>query len=793
MKQRIVQLWGIIMLFFINCLHAQNEYGTISGKIFTSDNLPAEYINVYLENTNYGAITNSEGSFVINRVKSGTYTMVFSLLGLATKTKVITVLPNETTYVTDITLSETKTTLGEVVINAQRLNQFAQKKSPYVSRLPIKNIETPQSYTVVSEALMDEQISVDLPSSLKSITGGGYVESITGAVSVYTRGFRGDARVKNGLLMYPRARTVIENQNIERVEVIKGPSAVNYGAGFYGGLVNLVTKKPLVEDKFDVSYMLGSFNLHRITTDYNKSFGNNNEYRFRINGAFHREDGFQNKGSEIRQNYFIAPTFTYKPSEKFSVTLQSEFLKGRRNLNFARGTSRKITENTWSDIQWDFDNSYTSKDIAGEMDYSLLQLETDYNFAKNWTSKTGVSYTNFYSKAPYFRLNALTNTQIQREFLEYLSEKGGATNIRQDFIGTYTFSTIKNKVLIGASYYKGFWNYTRKIPSGRGWFVPIDIIDTETNNPIPNLTMDILHGITDTKLDRAVLGDNTIAGYVNNAVTLYDKVTFITGLRYDHFNNDSVIQDKIKEKDDYNQGKLSYNFGVSVHPFSDQLSFFGNYMNGFKNAAPGLNEHGEIQNFNPEEVRQWETGVKLDLFSGRLKSTLSYYSIAIDNALLRYRTRSNTYQKQNGKIRSNGLEVDIIANPFSGFNIVAGYTYNNARNIKHSSPQATNKQLDLSPRTVANVWASYKFTRGAIKGLGFGFGTNHMSRIFAAGNVGNTFWSKPYTTMDGTVFYQQKKYRVGVKVNNLSDLQYYNAYGIPQRPFNFIMALTYKL
>lgn len=770
---------------------AQKDKGVISGKVLTSDNAPAAYINVVIKSTDLGTITDADGMYTLKNISYGKYTLEFSLIGMEKKNVTIQVDALQNT-VENIVLKENEEELEEVVIIAQRLNQFARKETSYVSRLPLKNINTPQSYTVVTNALMSEQISIDLPTSLKSITGGGYVEANTGAVSVYARGFRSESNVKDGMLLHPRSRTSIENQNIERIEVIKGASSVNYGSGFYGGVINLVTKKPLPTDKLNISYNLGNNNLNRITTDFNKAIGNKKQYMFRINGAFHTENGFQEKGSELRKNFFIAPSFTYKPSNNFSISLSSEIYRGKRNLNFARGLGKNVTAKTWDAIKWDFNNSYTNKDIASDTDYSLIQLNADYKFAENWTSKTSFLHSNFRSEGTYLRLNALSNTKIQREFIQFLPEKGGTTNFRQDFIADYTFSAIKNKTLVGFSYLKGNWGFARK-SALKGFFIPIDVIDITSNTPTPSITKKKLNAISAFRKIDFESGYKTLSGYLSNAITFNDKITVLTGLRYDDYKNDATVINQKKRKDDYNQGKISYNLGLTINPFSDKVALFGNYMNGYKNVGPGQNEAGDTQNFNPEEVKQWETGLKFDLFNGKLKSTLSYYNITIDNAILRKRNALGGYQSQDGKISSKGFEADIIANPFAGLNIVAGYTYNDAKNLKHSTPAAEGKQLVLSPKTVANIWASYKFTRGNLKGLGFGFGANHISKIYSVRSVANTFWAKPYTTIDGVLFYQKEKYKIGLKLNNITNKKYYNAYGMPQKTLNAIIGISYNI
>lgn len=773
-------------------MYAQQDNGTITGQVVTSDNQPASFINVVILDNHKGSVTNNDGRFFIGHVEPGTYTLEFSLIGLETKLVEVMVEPNETTHVDNITLNEDIKKLDEVVIVAQRLNQFAQKNTPYVNRLPLTNMDNPQSYTVVSKDLMNEQLSTDLSSTLKSITGGGYVEANAGAVSLYARGFRGDVRVKNGLKMHNRARTPIEHQNLERVEVIKGPSALTYGSGFYGGLVNVVTKKPLTTDKLEVSYNLGSFNLHRVTADFNKATGKNQEYRFRVNGAFHTEDGFQEKGSEIRKRYFIAPAFTYQPSDKFSITLEAEFLKSKRNLNFARGLGRGVTVSSWDEIKWDYNNSYNSKDLAADIDRITVQMNADYKLSRNWTSQTGVSHSNFGAEGPYFRLTALSDTEIQRTFLAFDPEKGGSTNIRQDFIGDFKFDNLEYSTLVGASYYRGFWNFTQQVGT-KGFFIPIDQKDLAKGETFDNLTSATIDGITDFKVQDVETSDYTLSGYFNNSLTINNMVTLLGGLRYDAFTNKSTVRNEKEGTDGYDQGKISYNAGISINPIDDQVSLFANYMNGFNNKGPGLNEKGELQNFDPEEAIQWEVGTKLRLFDGKLKSTISYYNINIDNAILNFRKPGAApYLTQDGRVESKGFEADIIANPFTGFNLVAGYTYNDAKNIKYSNPKAEGQRLTLSPQVVSNIWGSYKFSRGFLKGLGLGLGANHMSKIYEVRSVDNTFWANPYTTVDGTIFYQQQKYRIGLKVNNITNQEYYNAYGIPQKTANFVLGVTYQ-
>jgi iron complex outermembrane receptor protein len=220
----------------------------VEGKITTQDGKPAEYVSIKVAGTAKGAIADSKGTYLINNLSEGTYKVEVSIVGLIAQSKKVTIQPNQDNLL-DFILQENNQQLQEVIVIAERNNQFAQKETEYVSRLPLSNIQTPQSYSVVTANLLKEQLITDITASLKSITGGAPVQSNDGNASIYIRGFRSDAYIKDGLASYTRLG--VDNANIERIEVIKGPSATLFGGtsaniSAYGGVINRVSKKPTI-------------------------------------------------------------------------------------------------------------------------------------------------------------------------------------------------------------------------------------------------------------------------------------------------------------------------------------------------------------------------------------------------------------------------------------------------------------------------------------------------------------------------------------------------------------------
>jgi iron complex outermembrane receptor protein len=137
-------------------------------------------------------------------------------------------------------------------------------------------------------------------------------------------------------------------------------------------------------------------------------------------------------------------------------------------------------------------------------------------------------------------------------------------------------------------------------------------------------------------------------------------------------------------------------------------------MNGFLNKA----EDGSA--FKPEHANQFEFGVKGDVFNHRLVGTVSYYDIQVGNSLRQDPNDAN-YSVQDGTQVSKGIEAEITANPFAGFNIVAGYAYNDSKYTKADATVNGLRPALSGPANMLNFWMSYRLPEGKCKGLGAGF------------------------------------------------------------------------
>ncbi|MDF2455367.1 MAG: fhuA 1 [Cytophagaceae bacterium] len=785
--------WGKLfsLLIAFCCLstlsHAQSGKGAVKGKIVTSDSLDAELVTVGLKGTNKGATTNSNGEFFIENVTEGAYTLVVQIVGYETIEQPVEVKANETSTLGNIQLKEDAKTLHEVTVEGRR-NQLADKESEQVARLPIKNIENPQVYSVVTQKQMEEQVVTNIGDALKNTPGTLVISYPSGGIGVLTRGFKVGINARNGMeTVTGRAGT--DFVTAERIEVIKGPSGTLFGSSVssFGGVVNMVSKRPYETVGGNVSYSIGSFGLNRFTTDINLPVNKEKTVLFRFNGALNQENSFRDYG--YNNTFTIAPSILLKVNNRLTLFADVEVY----NVDQTRITYSRFPTATgfksMNDVPLPYDKSLYVDDANALTRTTKYFLEGKYKFNENWTSTTNVSFVNEKVKQSYqYYNNWLDASRIARTVLLYGPITNSYTNVQQNFNGDVKTGFMRHRLLVGG-------NYRYSISDG-GYTVPYNLYRTPsviTQNIDTINVYGTYRALTKMQIDTAyskrgsygpfgITKQKIYSAYVSDVINFTPKLSAMLSLRYDHFEQTRVATGATIE---YQQDALSPKLGLVYQIIKDQLSVFGNYMNGFQNSGPVNQPDGTIFVPKPIYGNQKEVGVKFDVFKHRLTTTISYYDITINNAT---RVDANvTYQ--DGKQVSKGFEAELIANPISGLNILAGYVYNENKYIRSGIATEGKMSVD-APQHVANGWISYTFQNTILKNFGLGAGVNYADKSFY--DAANTFIIPSYTVYNASVFYDHAKFRVALKVNNLSDERYWDLWGTTQTPRQFIANATYK-
>lgn len=200
------------------------------------------------------------------------------------------------------------------------------------------------------------------------------------------------------------------------------------------------------------------------------------------------------------------------------------------------------------------------------------------------------------------------------------------------------------------------------------------------------------------------------------------------------------------------------------------------------------------KSFVPEEANQWEAGVKYNLWEDKLTGSISYYDILVKN-IVRSDVNNPLFNIQDGQQRSKGIELEILANPLRGLTFMVGYGFNRSRFEKADTDVEGRRPQGAGPENTASFWTNYTFTSTALKGLGLGFNLNYAGESVSISlNPDGDLIVPAYTLLGAHITYDTEKWKVGVKVNNLTDEKYWMGWTnmIPQRPRQAILTLGYK-
>lgn len=804
---------------------SQAQTGNLKGKVIDQRNQPLHNVNVALSNTSLGATTDETGNYQINDLAPGSYKLTFSMVGYGTKNVSVTVYADQTTNVPTVVLAERQEQLNEVVVEGEQVNKYARKASVYVSKMPLKDIENPQVYNSISTELLQDQVVTNFDDALKNVPGIDKLWESTGRGSdgagyFSLRGFAVQPTMINGLPGLTNGSP--DPANIESIEVIKGPSGTLYGSSLisYGGLININTKKPFYGFGGNISYTSGSYGLNRVSADVNTTLGDQNNIALRVNTSYHTQNSYQDAG--FRKSFFFAPSLAFQTNDRLSFNINTEFYNDRSTnqtmLFVDRGSPLRVTN--LDELGYDYKRSYTSNDLYIDTPTYSLQGQMNYLLSDSWTSQTVISRSNAKSDGYYSYLyevtstvEALSGTPINDGIIlaRYTSNQNSetlGTDIQQNFIGDFNVGTMRNRLIVGLDYLK-----TRTINNSTGYgnqgFVYVGRNTDEFQAVVP-----ALHDYYGTPMgtglyDSGVLtqagadaGIATLANpgaqfseaqqeifsaYASNVINLLPELSAMASLRVDRFSNDG-----------YNQTAFSPKFGLVYQPILNKVSLFANYMDGFSNVAPVTelsNGNTSVRALNPEHANQFEVGTKLNLFNDKLSATLSYYDITVSDMAQRIDTDADNYfYTQDGEQTSKGFEASIIASPVDGLNIVAGYSYNDSKLVEGDASFTGFRPESAGPMNLANVWASYRFTQGALENFGLGFGGNYASENKIFNRTNGTFAIDEYTILNASTFYDAKDFRITLKLDNIANKDYYKGWSTisPQNLRSLSANFTYK-
>lgn len=398
-------------------------------------------------------------------------------------------------------------TLEEVSLQTKSI---LNKTNTNANKINIGFMESSQIYNSVSSVVLEKQIATSIEDAMRNIPGVIKLWDATGRTdggSFFTsRGFYTSVRARNGLANI--AATNVDMSNIDRVEVIKGPSATLFGSIIpsYGGVINRITKKPMFLNASSISLAAGGDKFFRGQLDLNYKLTDN--WAGRLNAAWQNQDSWQDQGNQ--KTYLVAPAFRFKPNEKLIIDLEGEFTGSdasstggnyvffptpafinsslasalqsmglpQANIDYIIANAPKtFTEafgtNRIDELNLDYDRSFSNDDVCFKSNTASAFADVHYKISNNWLSQTSITYSNT-TNSGYMAYQCLLPNylislaqSIQTGVPDYgtpghdyiarmvMSPTGHASNfqIQQNFVSDYSFGKYKrNRAVIGLDY-----------------------------------------------------------------------------------------------------------------------------------------------------------------------------------------------------------------------------------------------------------------------------------------------------------------------------------------------------
>ena len=791
-----MSLLAFLFLFVYEGVSQTKSEVSIRGTVSTSEGKPAESVEISITGGRATTV-DKRGAYQFKNLQPGRYLVTASHKGLGSQSLEVEVKANETA-VADFILKENSRQLNEVVVQASQ-NKFSKKETPYVAKMPLANLENPQVYQVVNKELLTEQMIFSADDAIKNTPGIQKMWDATGRGGdggsyFNTRGFIVQSGLRNGVAGLVTSQ--IDAVNLERLEVIKGPSATLFGSKLssYGGLLNRVTKKPFNTFRAEVAYSTGSYDFNRVSADINTPVDRSGKLMFRLNTAYNYEGSFQERG--FNRSWAVTPSLLYQPNDRLSINLDAEIYAGKgigKQILFFYFPASALGATSPEQLNVDYNRSYMGEGLSQQSRSANIFGQINYKLSDNWTSSTNITSSSSFSDgfSPYFYLipdDVMTSNPADAGKANYLARADQSTGdsknhifeIQQNFNGDFKLGSLRNRVVVGLDYFRT--NSNQNFFGSSFDVAPLNNISFDFSS-FNGANMREKYATGDPEFTYPIVNKiNIYSAYISNVLNITDRLNFLAALRVDRFENKGGKEGGVVEP--FEQTAFSPKFGIVYQPVMDVVSLFLNYQNGFNNkgsysAYNAANPATPIVlNARPEQANQIEGGVKVDVLQGKLSGTLSYYSIEVEDLLRADSRAPGIAQVQDGTQLSKGIEFDFIANPFRGLNILGGFSYNDSKMDRADADVNGRRPSTASSPYLANLWMSYRLPETVVKGLGAGFGVNYASdnKILNSVSMGE-FTLPAYTILGATVFYDRPAYRIGLKADNITNERYYIGYG----------------
>lgn len=636
--------------------------------------------------------------------------------------------------------------------------------------------DVPQEIVVIPRQLIEDTAATSDPQRALDYVGGFSRGNNFGGLNAYEANFRGlpTRNVAINGISTPRQYDVQDTANVERVEVMFGPSGALYGRNDPGGFYNVVTKQPLAVPYFAATASVGSYSTFRETIDTN-IVSTDKTVALRVNAAADDRDSYRDFISGDR--YLFAPVLLWQPTPDTRVTVEGSTVHDSRI--FDRGVVAVGNRL----------NALPPSRFLGEpglgpitIDNYLASVKIEHDFDADWTAHLTVQNKGGTLSGPTADSGSLAadqRTYLRRLFIrDYTTD---VTTIQAEAVGHFTTGPLKHTLLLGTEEEVFHRHEPYSQSATRSFPYSIDIFNPIYGQAPPPVTPS----------SNVLYDSTTYSAYISDQIEITPQLKVQIGNRFNAYQQtarqritgQAVTQNLIANTP---RGGVTFEVVPNVTLFGDAgYSFRPNLDSdtGFLTTASG-------GAFPPETGFGYEGGVKVDLLDGRVGVTAAAFDI-VKNNVLTPDPNNPIFNTVAGQVRSRGFDVNLSGNITEEWRVIGGYAHIDAK-VTKDTVIPIGARLDNIPRDSGSLFSVYEFHGSPFRGLGLGAGVRAVGK-FAGDSAGDKFFVSGYAKFDALAYYAvTDNFKVTLNVFNVFDKRYYeevrskiSAY--PGQPRSFLL------
>lgn len=660
----------------------------------------------------------------------------------------------------------------QTVVVTSRAQALYRVEETVSGKLPTEPLLSTQSIAVINSQLIADQGARNAQDLYRNISG----VSVFSYAGVTARGFRQEENFFDGLRGDPYAGfSVPQLFNVERVEFLKGPSGMLYGAGAPGGLFNYVTKTPEEEFSAALSAVYG--------TEGRKGASYEVTGALPVDGVAGRLGVFYEDQHGPRRNSG-AETGIYDGGLSFDLgvgdlVVQATRYEQKLDGNRLRGVVVDNAGHFLADRRWNHNEPTDFLDLES----NVVQAKFAAEAFDGLTYDVGLRYTDGTEVQNYHEPNGLFDSDgdgevdtSRRQFRDQY-RRNESVSFGANAVWAASIGKAENRVLVGGDWYRANADFTGNLVNGGN--------TVTANLPTPLSLLDPVYGITNPEnytrpAPNTTKGVLTRSGvYALNELTL-GRFIAIAGVRQDTFEDENRINGQTFEDD-----AVTWRGGL-VYRLRTDVSLFGQWATSFEPQSITAQNPLAGGPFEATEGEIIEGGVKTELLGGRIQSSASIYQI-VRTSILQADPRGDVDgdgvddQVAFGEVTSEGFEADLTADITENWVGTVSYAYNDTRITQTKSlTSITNSVGDRfanAPENTVGFWTRYQVPAW---NTAFAFGGDYADvRTSLSGQK-----VRPYTIFDASVIYEIADWKAMLRIDNLFDETYASS-GFSERTGHF--------